>query len=153
MGNRYLIVIHDSDDDDRANDGKPSPLSTVCDFSARRLCPLLRRRVRREPDRVLEEERLLIRPLNIFFFLVDVVGQHATAAMDFWKKRGRQDAGGSTKPGSSKRQRALADSSWTEDSEVFAAAGSRYHKNAVSAGGATKAAGGARKAAGGSRKA
>jgi hypothetical protein len=81
---------------------------------------------------VLEEEWLLIRPLNIFFFLVDVVGQHATAAMDFWKKRGRQDAGGSTKPGSSKRQRALADSSWTEDSEVFAAAGSRYHKNAVS---------------------
>jgi hypothetical protein len=150
MGNRYLIVIPDSDDDDRATDGKPSPLSIVCDFSARRLCPLLRRRVRREPDRVLEEERLLIRPLNIFLFLVDVVGQHCTAAMDFWNKRDREDAGGSTKPGSSKRRRAVADS---DDSEVFAAARSRYHKNAVSAGGATKAAGGARKAAGGSRKA
>jgi hypothetical protein len=95
---------------------------------------------------------MLILPLKFLFLHVDVVFQHATAAMDFWKKRGRQDAGGSTKPGSSKRQRALDDSSRMEDLEVFAAAGSRYHTNAVSAGGATKAAGGARKATGGARK-
>jgi hypothetical protein len=71
-----------------------------------------------------------------------VVGQHAAAAMDFWKKRGWQGAGGSTKPGSSKRPRELAYSSRTEDSDRFA----------MSAGGATKAASGSRKATGGAKK-